>query len=156
MEGGVRLFRKDPAGPKSGWILSQMEISTSRVAGLISDVMDFARARLGRCRFPAAAQACEGRLHPPRLVGRSAHQWGFAHASLGRSLRGALPVGSWLRRDEGRRGWSTPRWLVAAVGGDPQSRTDGDFHGGVAPVTDLRSQAGGVRPISKNGPPTRV
>lgn len=47
IEGGVRLLRKDPTGPKSGWILGQMETSTSRMAGLISDVMDFARARLG-------------------------------------------------------------------------------------------------------------
>lgn len=47
IEGGVRLLRKDPTGPKSDWILGQMETSTARMAGLISDVMDFARARLG-------------------------------------------------------------------------------------------------------------
>ncbi|PVM92710.1 histidine kinase [Caulobacter endophyticus] len=47
VEGGVRLLRKDPTGPRSDWILSQMEASTTRMAGLISDVMDFARARLG-------------------------------------------------------------------------------------------------------------
>lgn len=47
VEGGVRLLRKDPTGPRSGWILGQMETSTTRMARLISDVMDFARARLG-------------------------------------------------------------------------------------------------------------
>lgn len=47
IEGGARLLRRDPAGPKSGWILDQMQASTARMAGLISDVMDFARARLG-------------------------------------------------------------------------------------------------------------
>lgn len=47
IEGGVRLLRKDPTGPRSDWILGQMETSTTRMAELISNVMDFARSRLG-------------------------------------------------------------------------------------------------------------
>lgn len=45
--GGARLLRKSPEPEKREFILSQMEHSVTRMAGLIDDVMDFARGRLG-------------------------------------------------------------------------------------------------------------
>ena len=45
--GGARLLRKQPEPEKREFILGQMEHSVTRMAGLIDDVMDFARGRLG-------------------------------------------------------------------------------------------------------------
>jgi hypothetical protein len=45
--GGIRLLRKETLSAKGGNILELMQQSTSRMAGLIDNVLDFARGRLG-------------------------------------------------------------------------------------------------------------
>lgn len=45
--GAVRLLRRDVTGEKAARVLDMMEGSVDRMAGLIDDVMDFARGRLG-------------------------------------------------------------------------------------------------------------
>lgn len=45
--GAARLLRREPLSPKSLHIIELMEASADRMAGLIDDVMDFARGRLG-------------------------------------------------------------------------------------------------------------
>jgi signal transduction histidine kinase len=47
ISGGTRLLKRGQAPDKSSMILDQMELSVGRMVGLINDVMDFARARLG-------------------------------------------------------------------------------------------------------------
>jgi sigma-B regulation protein RsbU (phosphoserine phosphatase) len=45
--GATRLLRREVTGEKSLRVLQMMETSVDRMAGLIDDVMDFARGRLG-------------------------------------------------------------------------------------------------------------
>ena len=45
--GAARLLRRDIPGEKAARVLDMMEGSVDRMAGLIDDVMDFARGRLG-------------------------------------------------------------------------------------------------------------
>lgn len=45
--GAARLLRKEPLSDKGQNVIRLMEASTDRMAGLIDDVMDFARGRLG-------------------------------------------------------------------------------------------------------------
>ena len=45
--GAARLLRKEPLSDKGQNIIRLMDASTDRMAGLIDDVMDFARGRLG-------------------------------------------------------------------------------------------------------------
>ncbi len=47
IEGGARLLIKEPPADRAKMILTQMMSATERMAALISDVMDFARGRLG-------------------------------------------------------------------------------------------------------------
>ena len=47
VQSGVRMLSKEPLSDKGRTVLSLMDGSVGRMAALISDVMDFARARLG-------------------------------------------------------------------------------------------------------------
>jgi signal transduction histidine kinase len=47
IDGATRLLKKEPPRETAHTILSQMQSSVSRMTGLINDVMDFARGRLG-------------------------------------------------------------------------------------------------------------
>ena len=45
--GATRILRREPLGEKSLGVLKMMETSVQRMSGLIDDIMDFARSRLG-------------------------------------------------------------------------------------------------------------
>jgi signal transduction histidine kinase len=47
IEAGMRLLRKTPLNDKAASIVDMVQTSAARMAGLIDDVMDFARGRLG-------------------------------------------------------------------------------------------------------------
>jgi signal transduction histidine kinase len=47
VNGGIRLLRKETLSPRGASILDLMQQSSSRMAGLIDNVLDFARGRLG-------------------------------------------------------------------------------------------------------------
>ncbi|MBI1684650.1 GAF domain-containing sensor histidine kinase [Caulobacter hibisci] len=68
INGGARLLRKQPSGEKAEFILGQMEQSVARMAGLIDDVMDFARVRLG------GGFGLDARPTPPETLSRSLEQ----------------------------------------------------------------------------------
>jgi signal transduction histidine kinase len=47
VDGGIRLLRKETLSPRGASVLDLMHQSVSRMAGLIDNVLDFARGRLG-------------------------------------------------------------------------------------------------------------
>lgn len=47
IDAGTRMLQREPLSPKAGSILALMQTSVARMAGLIDDVLDFARGRLG-------------------------------------------------------------------------------------------------------------
>jgi signal transduction histidine kinase len=47
IDGGVRLLSKTPLNERGIWIVGEVRKSVDRMAGLIDDVLDFARGRLG-------------------------------------------------------------------------------------------------------------
>ncbi len=68
INGGTRLLRKEPTREKAEFILRQMDQSVARMAGLIDDVMDFARVRLG------GGFGLEARAVPPEALNQSLEQ----------------------------------------------------------------------------------
>jgi signal transduction histidine kinase len=110
--GGLRLLRKKVDDEGAGWI-NLMQVSVNRMSGLIDNVMDFARARLGEgVQLNPRAELLEP--HIKQIVAE------FESAQPSRLITSAVNVPEKVRIDAGRLGQLLSNLLGNAVAyGDP-------------------------------------
>lgn len=110
--GGLRLLRKKVDDEGAGWI-NLMQVSVNRMSGLIDNVMDFARARLGEgVQLNPRTELLEP--HIKQIVAE------FENAQPSRLITSVVNVPEKVRIDTGRLGQLLSNLLGNAVAyGDP-------------------------------------